>query len=109
ASRRAARAARSYRRGRRRRPRPPRRARPGRGPRRAHGRLPSRDRDAMNPARVSSTHARAVLLVTALLALAGFITLLGLPSDIYPPLNFPRVVVIGHAGTLPARSMILGV
>src|SRR5262249_45314787 len=32
-----------------------------------------------------------------------------LPSDIYPPLTFPRVLVIGHAGTLPARSMMLSV
>ena len=30
-------------------------------------------------------------------------------SDIYPPLNFPRVVIIGHTGTLPARSMALSV
>ncbi len=63
----------------------------------------------MNPARVAAQNARAVLLVTVLLALAGFITLLGLPSDIYPPLNFPRVVIIGHTGTLPARSMALSV
>jgi multidrug efflux pump subunit AcrB len=63
----------------------------------------------MNPARVSSRHARAVLLVTALLAAAGFISLTSLPSDIYPPLNFPRVVIIGHTGTLPARSMELSV
>jgi hypothetical protein len=63
----------------------------------------------MNPARVSSRHARAVLLVTALLAGAGFISLRSLPSDIYPPLNFPRVVIIGHTGTLPARSMALSV
>src|SRR6185295_4739341 len=63
----------------------------------------------MNPARVSSHHARAVLLVTALLAAAGFISLRSLPSDIYPPLNFPRVVIIGHTGTLPARSMALSV
>ncbi len=59
----------------------------------------------MNPARVSFRHARAVLLVTALLALGGFVSLLSLPSDIYPPLEFPRVVVIGHTGTTPARSM----
>jgi multidrug efflux pump subunit AcrB len=63
----------------------------------------------MNPARVSSRHARAVLLITVLLAVAGFITLMSLPSDIYPPLNFPRVVIIGHSGTLPARSMALSV
>jgi CzcA family heavy metal efflux pump len=63
----------------------------------------------MNPARVSSHHARAVLLVTVLLAGAGLISLTSLPSDIYPPLNFPRVVIIGHTGTLPARSMLLSV
>ena len=63
----------------------------------------------MNPARVCARHARAVLLVTALLALAGLISLVSLPSDIYPPLNFPRVVIIGHSGTLPARSMALSV
>jgi CzcA family heavy metal efflux pump len=63
----------------------------------------------MNPARVSAHHARGVLLVTALLAAAGLVSLFALPSDIYPPLNFPRVVIIGHAGTLPARSMLLSV
>ena len=26
-----------------------------------------------------------------------------LPSSIYPRLEFPRVVIIGHSGTLPAR------
>jgi CzcA family heavy metal efflux pump len=63
----------------------------------------------MNPARVSSRHRRAVLLVTALLAAAGLVALRSLPSDIYPPLKFPRVVVIGRSGTLPARSMMLTV
>jgi CzcA family heavy metal efflux pump len=63
----------------------------------------------MNPARVSARHGRAVLLITAILALAGYLSLRSLASDIYPPLNFPRVVIIGHTGTLPARSMLLGV
>src|SRR5262245_39551442 len=63
----------------------------------------------MNPARVASHHGRAVLLLTALLALAGYVALRDLPSDIYPPLKFPRVVVIAHAGTLPARSMALSI
>src|SRR6185436_16046641 len=49
------------------------------------------------------------LLVTALLAAAGLVALRSLPSDIYPPLKFPRVVVIGRSGTLPARSMMLTV
>jgi multidrug efflux pump subunit AcrB len=35
------------------------------------------------------------------------LTAFNLPSDIYPPLIFPRVVVIGHSGTMPARSMML--
>jgi CzcA family heavy metal efflux pump len=61
----------------------------------------------MNPAAVSRRHARAVVLVTAILALAGLVTVRSLSSDIYPPLNFSRVVVIGHVGTIPARSMIL--
>src|SRR4029077_12224665 len=46
---------------------------------------------------------------TALLVIAGVIAERGLPSDIYPPLLFPRVVVIAHSGTLPARSMMLGI
>jgi CzcA family heavy metal efflux pump len=61
----------------------------------------------MNPAAASRRHARAVVLVTAILALAGLVTVRSLSSDIYPPLNFSRVVVIGHVGTIPARSMIL--
>src|SRR4051812_38575578 len=30
-----------------------------------------------------------------------------LPSSIYPPLVFPRIVVIAHSGTLPPQSMSL--
>ncbi len=36
-------------------------------------------------------------------ALAAF----ALPSAIYPPLQFPRIVVVAHAGTLPPSSMSL--
>jgi CzcA family heavy metal efflux pump len=61
----------------------------------------------MNPAAVSQRHGRAVVLVSAILALAGVVAVRSLPSDIYPPLNFPRVVVIAHVGTIPARSMML--
>src|SRR6188474_649725 len=52
-------------------------------------------------------HGRAILTITAVLAAAGLITGLSLPSDIYPPLVFPRIVAVGHSGTLPARSMML--
>jgi multidrug efflux pump subunit AcrB len=63
----------------------------------------------VNPARLAHRHGRAVLLVTALLAVAGALSLAALPSDIYPPLVFPRIVIIAHAGTLPARSVMLTV
>ncbi len=39
------------------------------------------------------------------MSLASF----SLPSDIYPPLVFPRVVVIGHSGTTPGHTMMLTV
>ncbi len=44
-----------------------------------------------------------------LLALAGVIALPSLASSIYPPLQFPRVVVVAHSGILPARAMMLNV
>ncbi|MEA2693283.1 MAG: hypothetical protein QOJ16_2670 [Acidobacteriota bacterium] len=52
---------------------------------------------------------RAVILLTLLLAAGGAIVLPSLPSSIYPPLQFPRILVIGHSGILPARSMLLAV
>ena len=52
---------------------------------------------------------RAVILVTLLLAGAGAVILPSLPSDIYPPLQFPRLIVIAHSGSLPARTMMMSV
>lgn len=52
---------------------------------------------------------RAIVAITAILAAAGLLAAVSLPSDIYPPLIFPRIVVIAHSGTTPARSMMLGV
>jgi len=63
----------------------------------------------MNLARVSENHGRAVLLMTGLLVAAGALAVYQLPGDIYPPLKFPRVVVIAHVGTVPGRSMMLTV
>ncbi|HKW03236.1 MAG TPA: efflux RND transporter permease subunit [Vicinamibacterales bacterium] len=63
----------------------------------------------MNPARVATRNSRAVLLLTLFLTVAGAIASVSLPSSIYPPLQFPRIVVIAHAGTLPANSMTLTV
>ena len=63
----------------------------------------------MNPARFASRQSRAILLVTALLTFAGGLAYIALPSSIYPPLDFPRIVVIAHSGSTPARSMTLTV
>jgi CzcA family heavy metal efflux pump len=60
-----------------------------------------------NPARLAEHHGRAVILVTLLLAGAGAYMLTRLPASIYPPLEFPRIVVIARSGSLPARSMTL--
>lgn len=59
----------------------------------------------MNPER----HGRAIVLLTLLIAAAGVLAGRALPSSIYPPLVFPRIVVIAHAGTIPGRSMMLTV
>src|SRR5438132_9333688 len=63
----------------------------------------------MSLARISENHGRAVILLTALLTGAGALAVFSLPGDIYPPLKFPRVVVIAHVGTIPGRSMMLTV
>jgi multidrug efflux pump subunit AcrB len=43
-------------------------------------------------------YGRAIVTVTVVLAAAGLLTAFTLPSDIYPPLIFPRVVVSATAG-----------
>src|SRR5256712_13906551 len=63
----------------------------------------------MSRARISEAQGRAVILRTALLTSAGALAVFSLPGDIYPPLKFPRVIVIAHVGTIPARSMMLTV
>jgi CzcA family heavy metal efflux pump len=63
----------------------------------------------MNPARLATQQSRAVILLTIFLTVAGAIASVSLPSSIYPPLQFPRIAVIAHSGTLPATSMTLTV
>ncbi|HLX07623.1 MAG TPA: efflux RND transporter permease subunit [Thermoanaerobaculia bacterium] len=57
----------------------------------------------------AARHEGALLLLVALLALAGLLSLPSLGSSIYPPLQFPRIVVVAHSGILPARAMMLTV
>jgi CzcA family heavy metal efflux pump len=63
----------------------------------------------MSLARLVDRYGRAVILSVTLLAAAGMVAGMGLPSSIYPRLEFPRVVIIGHSGTLPAQTMMLTV
>src|SRR5262245_61885693 len=46
-------------------------------------------------------------LIAAALAISGAIAAFALPSGIYPPLQFPRIVIVAHSGTLPPQSMSL--
>src|SRR5262245_26062044 len=63
----------------------------------------------MSLADLVDRYGRAIFLSVTLLAGAGLLAGRGLPSSIYPRLEFPRVVIIGHSGTLPARTMMLSV
>jgi multidrug efflux pump subunit AcrB len=47
--------------------------------------------------------------MTAVLTIAGVVALFRLPSNIYPELNFPRIVVLIHAGDLSPDTMLLTV
>jgi hypothetical protein len=50
---------------------------------------------------------RAITLVLLALVAGGAFAMRALPSSIYPPLQFPRIVIVAHAGTLPPQSMSL--
>src|SRR5436190_16329841 len=63
----------------------------------------------MNVAATALRHSRAAVLVVGALVVAGAISAFSLPSSIYPPLQFPRIVIIAHSGTLPPQSMMLTV
>ncbi|HET7220851.1 MAG TPA: efflux RND transporter permease subunit, partial [Vicinamibacterales bacterium] len=61
----------------------------------------------MNVAALALRHSRAVGLLAATLVIGGVVAGLRLPSGIYPPLEFPRIVIVAHSGTLPPQSMSL--
>ena len=63
----------------------------------------------MSLAGLVERYSLAIVVSVTLLAGAGLLAAFGLPSSIYPRLEFPRVVIIGHSGTLPARAMMLSV
>ena len=63
----------------------------------------------MRIADFSISYRKVILLLTAILVLAGAYTAFQLPSGIYPEVNFPRVVIVAEAGDLPIGNMMLGV
>ncbi|HEV8239316.1 MAG TPA: efflux RND transporter permease subunit [Thermoanaerobaculia bacterium] len=54
-------------------------------------------------------HAGTVVLLTVFAAAAGALCFAALPSAIYPRLEFPRILVLAHGGTLPPQAMALTV
>ena len=63
----------------------------------------------MNIAAAAIRHSRAIVLVAVALVIAGALAAFSLPSSIYPPLEFPRIVAIVKSGTLPPQGMMLTV
>jgi CzcA family heavy metal efflux pump len=63
----------------------------------------------MNVVRFCRDNRYAVYLLTAFLTIAGAVAVFQLPSNIYPELNFPRIVVLARSGDLAPDAMLLTV
>ncbi|MFB3921318.1 MAG: efflux RND transporter permease subunit [Terriglobia bacterium] len=63
----------------------------------------------MNIVRFARRNSRAVFLLTGFLLVAGAVAIFRLPSNIYPELTFPRVVILAHSGDLSPQFMLLRV
>ncbi len=63
----------------------------------------------MNLVRFCRENRYAVCLLTVFLTVAGAVAVFQLPSNIYPELNFPRIVVLARAGDLAPDTMLLTV
>jgi CzcA family heavy metal efflux pump len=61
----------------------------------------------MNIVRGCRRNKYAVYLLTAFLTVAGAYSFFVLPSNIYPSLDFPRVMILVHSGDLSPRTMLL--
>lgn len=57
--------------------------------------------------KILQSQARAIYLIFALVAAAGLLAYVNLPSDVYPELSFPRIAVIAEVGdTSPERVVV---
>jgi CzcA family heavy metal efflux pump len=63
----------------------------------------------MNVARFASRNSRAIILAIVLLTAAGLWAMTTLPSNIYPEVEFPRIVIVAKAGDLSPRLVQLAV
>jgi CzcA family heavy metal efflux pump len=63
----------------------------------------------VNVARFASRNSRVILLGIVLLSAAGLYSMATLPSNIYPEVEFPRIMMVAHAGDLSPRMMQLAV
>jgi CzcA family heavy metal efflux pump len=63
----------------------------------------------MNIARFAARNSRAIVLGIILLSAAGLWAMTSLPSNIYPEVEFPRIVIVGKAGDLSPRLVQLAV
>jgi len=63
----------------------------------------------MNVVAFCRRNSYAVYLLTSFLCIAGLLAVFRLPSNIYPELNFPRIVILAHSGDLSPDAMLLTV
>jgi CzcA family heavy metal efflux pump len=63
----------------------------------------------MNLVRFCRQNSRAIFLLTAALTIAGLYAVFQLPSNIYPELTFPRIVVLVKSGDMSPDTMLLSV
>lgn len=63
----------------------------------------------MTLARIVSDHSRTIVVLVALLCLAGVYAAWQLPSAIFPSTNFPRIVILMDSGVVAAPQMLVSV
>ncbi|HEV2721911.1 MAG TPA: efflux RND transporter permease subunit, partial [Thermoanaerobaculia bacterium] len=63
----------------------------------------------MSLGRLVSHHNRAVLLVIAILCVAGVVSLWRIPRALFPQTDFPRIVIVAENGVAPAQQTLVSV
>jgi CzcA family heavy metal efflux pump len=61
----------------------------------------------MSVATFATRNARAITLAVVLLTAAGIYSMLSLPSNIYPEVEFPRITIVAKSGDMSPRMMML--